>query len=459
MEACVDAGQCCGVDVENRAVRREHRLVQVRGFQHRTDVRLAAGQRRRALGDLGFELFQEALLALPDRCRRAHALDMCPRAVGDFSEQGEFVGAPGTGRAIMDGHQGGQPAFLDQWQTDGGGNIELLKGGSLVRWQLRTVIVDDEGFTATQFGYCQFAECLQPITSDNAGAAGRGPVAADGEAALVRVHVGIGTARQSQMLAEHARGDAQNGVGVDAARCLLGQHIEKAQAPFVLAQGLFGLSALGHVIAFDEDPGNIAIRIGHRLEDEIQQALFLGLSLDALQPDANTGADKGHAAAIDPVENIDEALTLDLRQRLAHRLADDVALAHHPQIGRVDHFEDVFGAAQHRHQSGCLFKHLLQAYLLALQFAFGHYPLGGFHHQGNHAGRLRLIVEHRRIVQIHPRVLGAAVAVQHQFLILVRQRATRQNDLHHVVVEVGDFRPALAHFRTEQMRVSAASEL
>ncbi|KIZ36471.1 hypothetical protein LO50_09330 [Stutzerimonas stutzeri] len=181
--------------------------------------------------------------------------------------------------------------------------------------------------------------------------------------------------------------------------------------------------------------------------------------MGSLQADPDTGTDEGCAAAVDPVENVDEALALDLRQRLAHRLADDVALAHHPQIGRVDHFEDVFGAAQHRHQSGCLFKHLLQAYLLALQFAFGHYPLGGFHHQGNHAGRLRLIVEHRRIVQIHPRVLGAAVAVQHQFLILVRQRAASQDDLHHVVVELGDFRPALAYFRTEQLRMSAAGEL
>ncbi len=383
---------------------------------------------------------------------------MRPGAIGDFSEQGQLAGAPYAGHAVVNGHQRGQPAFLDQWQTDGGGNIELLKGGSLVRWQLRTVIVDDEGFTATQSGYCQFAECLQPIASDDAGAAGRGPVAADGEAVLVRVHVGVGAAGQAQMLAEHACSGGQDGVGVDAAGGFLGQGIEKAQALFVLAQGLFGLGALGHVIAFDEGPGNIAIRIGHRLEDEIQQALFLGLSLDALQPDANTGADKGRAAAIDPVENIDEALALDFRQRFANRLADDVTFAHHAQIGRVGHLEDMFRAAQHRHQPGCLFEHLLQARLLALQLSFGHYPFGGFHHHGDDAGRLRLIIEHRRVVQIHPGTFRPAVAVQHQLLVLVRKRAARQADLHHVVVELGDLRPAFAHFRAQQLRVPAAGE-
>ncbi len=260
------------------------------------------------------------------------------------------------------------------------------------------------------------------------------------------------------MLAEHACSGGQDGVGVDAAGGFLGQGIEKAQALFVLTQGLFGLGALGDVIAFDENAADIAIRVGHRLEDEIQQALFLCFALGTLQADADTGADEGGAAAIDPVENVDEALALDLRQRLAHRLADDVAFAHHPQIGRVGHLEDVLGAAQHRHQPRCLFEHLLQACLLALQLSFGQYPFGGFHDQRDDTGRLRLIVEHRRVVQIHPGTLRTAVAVQHQLLILVRKRAACQADLHDVVVEIGDFRPAFAHLRAQQLRVPAAGE-
>src|SRR3546814_15758750 len=98
-----------------------------------------------------------------------------------------------------------------------------------------------------------------------------------------------------------------------------------------LFRSLFGLGALGDVIAFDENAADIAIRVGHRLEDEIQQALFLCFALGTLQADADTGADEGGAAAIDPVENVDEALPPDFGQRLAHRLADDRAFAHHPQ--------------------------------------------------------------------------------------------------------------------------------
>ncbi|KIZ36472.1 hypothetical protein LO50_09335 [Stutzerimonas stutzeri] len=100
--------------------------------------------------------------------------------------------------------------------------------------------------------------------------AGGSPVAADGEAVLVRIHVGVGATGQAEMLAEHACGDGQDGVGVDAASGFLGQRIEKAKALLVLAQGLFGLGALGDVISLDEDAGDTPFGIGHRLEDEVQ---------------------------------------------------------------------------------------------------------------------------------------------------------------------------------------------
>src|SRR3546814_1111485 len=50
-----------------------------------------------------------------------------------------------------------------------------------------------------------------------------------------------------------------------------------------LFRSLFGLGALGDVIAFDENAADIAIGVGHRLEDEIQQALFLCFALGTLQ--------------------------------------------------------------------------------------------------------------------------------------------------------------------------------
>lgn len=90
-------------------------------------------------------------------------------------------------------------------------------------------------------------------------------------------------------------------------------------------------------MALDEDAADVAIDIGDRLEDEIQHAVFFRGAAGALQTDVNAGADEGLAAAVDPVEDFDEALALHFRQRIAHRLADDLALADEPAVGRVDH--------------------------------------------------------------------------------------------------------------------------
>ena len=68
------------------------------------------------------------------------------------------------------------------------------------------------------------------------------------------------------------------------------------------------------------------------------------------------------------------------------------------------------------------------------------------------------LVHHRRIVEVHPDLLGPAGAVQRQLLVLVGQRAAGEADLHDVVVEVGDLGPALAHLAAEQLRMAAAGE-
>ncbi len=411
VEAGADAGQGRGVHVENRAVRREHRHVQVRGLQYRADVGLAAGQRRGALEHLGFQLFEEALLALAHRSGGTHPFDVGPGTVGDLGEQGQLAGAPGPRYAAVNGHQCGQPAFLDQRHADGGGDVELLEGRRVGGGQTGEVIVDDEGFAGAQLLDRQTAERGEAVVADDAHAARRRPIATDGEAVLVGLHVGVGATGQSQVFAEHARGGGQDGIGIDTARRLLGQRIEEAQALLVFTQRQVGPGTLGDIVALDEDAADVAIDIGDRLEDEIQHAVFFRCAAGALQTDVNAGTDEGLAAAVDPVEDFDEALALHFRQRIAHRLADDLALADEPAVGRVDHFEYVLGAAQHRHHSRRLLEHLLQSGLLALQFTLGQHAFGGFHDHRNHAGRLRLLVEHRRIVQVHPGAGRAAVAV------------------------------------------------
>ncbi len=96
--------------------------------------------------------------------------------------------------------------------------------------------------------------------------------------------------------------------------------------------------------------------------------------------------------------------------------------------------------------------------LAILQRSFGDHALGGFHHDSDHARRLACLVQNRGIVQIHPDLLRAAVPEQREFLIPVGENAAAEADLHDVVVEIGDFGPPLAHFRSEQLWMPAAGK-
>ncbi|MNN45359.1 hypothetical protein D3C81_1596890 [compost metagenome] len=81
--------------------------------------------------------------------------------------------------------------------------------------------------------------------------------------------------------------------------------------------------------------------------------------------------------------------------------------------------------------------------------AFGVHELGGFHHHRHHSGRLAVIIGHRAVIQVHPDVFGDAIAQQHQLFIAKRQGAAGQAGIDHMPVEIGDFRPAQLHRRTE----------
>jgi hypothetical protein len=74
------------------------------------------------------------------------------------------------------------------------------------------------------------------------------------------------------------------------------------------------------------------------------------------------------------------------------------------------------------------------------------------------ACRLAAFVDDRRVVEVHPNLLGPVVAVQRKFLILIGECAAGQTDLHHIIVELGDFRPAFADFRAEEPWMPAAGE-
>src|SRR4051812_33958985 len=65
------------------------------------------------------------------------------------------------------------------------------------------------------------------------------PVTPDREAILVLIHIGIGAARHTKILAGHTRGDAQDFISVCRPACLSAERIEKPQPGFVLFESLF----------------------------------------------------------------------------------------------------------------------------------------------------------------------------------------------------------------------------
>jgi hypothetical protein len=97
-----------------------------------------------------------------------------------------------------------------------------------------------------------------------------------------------------------------------------------------------------------------------------------------------------------------------------------------------------------------------QPRLVVLQPALGRDPCGGFHHDGDDAGRLAVLTDHRRIIEIHEDLLGPAGAMQGQFLVLVGQRTAGEADLHDVIVEISDLGPAFPHLAAEQFRMPSA---
>src|ERR1700733_10728952 len=74
-----------------------------------------------------------------------------------------------------------------------------------------------------------------------------------------------------------------------------------------------------------------------------------------------------------------------------------------------------------------------QIILAVPQRSFGDHTLRGFDHDGDHACRLTCLVQDRRIIQIHPDLLGAIMPEQCEFLILVGKNAAAEADLHDMV--------------------------
>ena len=135
--------------------------------QHGLGVQQLSGAFFDAMFQVGVERFK-------GRHRFAHfgmglgPLYVRPASFGHFPDQCLLVVGPCPGYAVVNRHQRGQPATLDQWHADGGRNADGLKSRRLVSGQFAQVVVDHQGQAAAQAADRQAAEVMQVIVAHQA---------------------------------------------------------------------------------------------------------------------------------------------------------------------------------------------------------------------------------------------------------------------------------------------------
>jgi hypothetical protein len=164
----------------------------------------------------------------------------------------------------------------------------------------------------------------------------------------------------TQVPSGHGRGIDPEPVAVRAVReyvPLFRRHVRHqrrqrvGQQPHLLRarlQRFLGAAALGDVHAVHEDATDRALGVAHGLKDEIDDAVLGRLAGASLKRDGATGTDERLAARVDVVEQFVKTLAFDVRQRGAHRFADDVTPTDQLRVAVVDHLEDMLGSAQQR---------------------------------------------------------------------------------------------------------------
>ena len=105
-----------------------------------------------------------------------------------------------------------------------------------------------------------------------------------------------------------------------------------------------GAVRLGDVVALTEDAGDPAGLVPHRLVDEVEEALLRGSHQARLKTDRQVMGDEALTGRIDLVEPLEEALSVEFGEDLAHILSNEVTVAEQAPVGLVDELEDVLRA-------------------------------------------------------------------------------------------------------------------
>ena len=181
----------------------------------------------------------------------------------------------------------------------------------------------------------------------------------------------------------------------------------------------------------------------------------------ALQADGHGAGNEALARRVHAVEQLVEALSLQLGERLTHGLADEASAVEQPVVGLVDKLEDVLGAGEDRDEAWRLLEKP------ALPLGLGRAPplgehglrgLGADDEDAADAVRRRLVVD--RAVAVGPvdLVQPAEARDRHGPVLVPGRAAARHDEVHLMADQVPDLRPDLAARLAERPRVALRAE-
>jgi hypothetical protein len=200
----------------------------------------------------------------------------------------------------------------------------------------------------------------------------------------------------------------------------------------------------GDLISTDKYSGHVASVIANWFVDEVNVPNLVA----AMQAQLHSVGDDPFAGRVNLIEEFVIALSFQIREHLPDAVADKISPLRDIQVGIVHIFIHVLRSSQHRDETWHLGEQLSLSVALRGDSAISQHPFRRLNDNGYNAGRPTVFIEHRRVIQIHPDLLGPSTAMEDQFLVLVGQRTARQPNSHDILIEGGDFRPAIPHFST-----------
>ena len=216
-------------------------------------------------------------------------------------------------------------------------------------------------------------------------------------------------------------GDAPHAVGEDEAdrRCV--DH--RTQPGFAGAQLRFRPDAIGHVVAADEDAVNALLLVEHRLVQQVD----IAVAACPLEMNRHGARGVGLSGGVHAVEQLEEALLLELGKDFAHAAADELLLARDLDVGVVDVVVDVLRAGEQRHEA----RHLLEHQPLALRgsapTAFTEHDVGRLAAHAEQCDDVLCVVANGRVREGEVRFGRLARAIEHEFDVVHVDRHAREH--------------------------------